>query len=109
LVVFLTFLLIVEVKVYVVIRRYTLAGSSAELLRRIKEEFVPIVTSLPGFKAYHIVDCGGSAAMSIGFWESKVDALRSTEEARAWISKSALGLVPFPPDKLDGDSVLNVP
>jgi hypothetical protein len=54
--------------VYVVTRRYTLAGSSGELLRRIKEEFVPIVTSLPGFKAYHIVDCGGLAAMSIGFW-----------------------------------------
>jgi hypothetical protein len=46
--------------------------------------------------------------MSIGFWESKVDAPISTKEARAWISESTLGVVPFPPDKLDGDSVLNI-
>jgi heme-degrading monooxygenase HmoA len=93
---------------YVMIRRYRLAGSSQELLRRIKEEFVPIITSLPGFKAYHVVDCGGLEAMSISFWENKVAARRSTEEAQKWISRSALGLIPFPPDKLEGDTVLHL-
>ena len=93
---------------YVMIRRYRLAGSSEELLRRIRQEFVPIVTSLPGFKAYHLVDCGGLEAMSISFWESKAEARRSSEEARKWISKSALGLIPFPPDKLEGDTVLDI-
>jgi heme-degrading monooxygenase HmoA len=93
---------------YVMIRRYRLAGSSQELLRRIKEEFVPIITSLPGFKAYHVVDCGGLEAMSISFWETKVAARRSTEEAQKWISRSALGLIPFPPDKLEGDTVLDL-
>ena len=78
---------------YVTVRRYTLAGSGEELLRRIKEEFVPIVTALPGFKAYHVVDCGGREAMSISFWENKAEAVRASEAAREWISKSALGLV----------------
>jgi heme-degrading monooxygenase HmoA len=93
---------------YVTVRRYRLAGSSNELLRRIKEEYVPIVTALPGFKAYHVVDCGGREAMSISFWESKMEAVRASEAAQRWISKSALGLVPFPPEKLQGDSVLDI-
>jgi len=93
---------------YVVIRRYTVAGSSDELMRRIKEEFVPIVTALPGFEAYHLVDCGGLEALSIGYWKSKADATRSTEQARGWVSRSALGLVPFPPEKLAGHVVLDI-
>jgi heme-degrading monooxygenase HmoA len=68
---------------YVTVRRYTLAGSSDELLRRIKEEYVPIITALPGFKAYHAVDCGGREAMSINFWESKIEAVRASEAAGA--------------------------
>ncbi len=84
---------------YVTVRRYTLAGSGEELLRRIKEEFVPIVTALPGFKAYHVVDCGGREAMSISFWENKAEAVRASEAAREWISKSALGLVTIPAGK----------
>jgi len=35
---------------YVVVRKYTIAGSSEELIRRAKEEFVPIIKGLPGFK-----------------------------------------------------------
>ena len=31
---------------YVTIRRYTLAGSGEELLRRINAEYVPIITAL---------------------------------------------------------------
>jgi heme-degrading monooxygenase HmoA len=93
---------------YVVVRRYTIAGSSEELFRRAREEFVPIVKGLPGFKAYHIVDCGGGAVMSIGFWESKVAGTRSTEAAREWVSRAAIGLAPFPPDKLEGDTVVDI-
>jgi heme-degrading monooxygenase HmoA len=93
---------------HVVVRRYTIAGSSEELIRRAKEEFVPIIKRLPGLKAYHIVDCGGRAIMSIGFWESRVAATRSTEAAREWIAKSAIGLAPFPPDKFEGDTVIDI-
>jgi heme-degrading monooxygenase HmoA len=93
---------------YVVVRKYTVAGSTEELMRRGKEEFVPIVMALPGFKAHHAVDCGGRGVMSISFWESKVDAMRSSEAAQEWISRSAVGLLPFPPDKLEGDTVLDI-
>jgi len=94
---------------YVVVRKYTIAGSSEELIRRGKEEFVPIIKGLPGFKAFHVVDCGGRGLMSIGFWETKAAATRSTEAAREWISRSALGLAPFPPERLEGDTVLDIP
>ena len=40
--------------------------------------------------------------------ETKVAARQSTEEAQKWISRSALGLIPFPPDKLEGNTVLDL-
>jgi heme-degrading monooxygenase HmoA len=95
-------------RMHVVILRYTVAGNSDEVLRRVKDEFIPIIKNLPGLKAYHLVDCGGLAVMSIGFWESKVAATRSTEAAHQWVSQSAIGLMPFPPDRLEGDTVLDI-
>jgi len=93
---------------YVVVRRYTIAGSSEELLRRAREEIVPVMKALPGFKALHVVDCGGRGLMSIGYWESKVAATRSSKVAREWVSRSAIGLIPFPPDMFEGDAVLDI-
>ena len=89
---------------FVTVRRYTLPGSGEELLRRIR----PIITALPDFKAYHVVDCGGRETMSISFWENKTEAVRASEAARDWISKSAFGLVPFRPERLQGDTVLDI-
>jgi hypothetical protein len=54
---------------YVVVRRYKLAGSSKELLRRAKEEILPTFIGLPGFNGLHVADCGGRAMMSISFWD----------------------------------------
>jgi hypothetical protein len=68
----------------------------------------PIITALPDFKAYHVVDCGGRETMSISFWENKTEAVRASEAARDWISKSAFGLVPFRPERLQGDTVLDI-
>jgi len=92
---------------HVVIRRYTLAGSSEELTRRASKEIVPIIRALPGFRALHMVDCGRSF-MSISFWDSKPQATRSTEVATEWVHRSAIGLIPFPPEIFEGDTVLDI-
>ena len=69
---------------------------------------MPIIKGLPGFKAFHVVDWGGRGLMFIGFGENKVAATKSSELAREWVLKSALGLATFPPDKLEGDTVLDI-
>jgi heme-degrading monooxygenase HmoA len=92
---------------HVVIRRYMLAGSSEELTRRASEEIVPIIRALPGFRAFHMVDCGGSF-MSISFWDSKPEATTSTGVATEWVHRSAIGLIPFPPEMFEGDTVLDI-
>jgi hypothetical protein len=34
--------------------------------------------------------------------------VKSTEAARDWVSKSAIGLVPFPPEVLEGDTMIDI-
>ena len=95
-------------RMYVIVRKYELAGKSEEVLRRAREDFLPVIRALPGFISYHVADCGGHSLMSIGFWESKVAARRSSAAAREWIAKTAIGLVPFPPETLEGDTVVDI-
>ena len=94
---------------YVVVRRYTVAGSSEELIRWGKEEFLPIFKGLPGFRGLHVADSGGRAVISISLWDSKIAARRASKMASEWVSKSAIGLAPFPPDILEGDTVVDIP
>jgi hypothetical protein len=61
-----------------------------------------------GFKALHVADCGGRALMSISFWEDKVAARKSAELARNWVSQSAIGILPFPPELTEGDTVIDI-
>jgi hypothetical protein len=46
--------------------------------------------------------------LSISFREDRVTAVKSTEAARDWVSKSAIGLVPFPPEVLEGDTMIDI-
>jgi hypothetical protein len=46
--------------------------------------------------------------MSISFWEDKVAARKSAELARNWVSQSAIGILPFPPELTEGDTVIDI-
>jgi heme-degrading monooxygenase HmoA len=93
---------------YVVVRRYRLAGSGSELARRVRSDYLDVVSKLPGFRSFQVVDCGGVESLSISHWDSKADAERSDEVARRWIAQHALGILPFPPERLAGDVVMEL-
>ena len=43
---------------YVVIRRYTGVIDPKEIIRRVREEFLPIISKVEGYRGYHLVDTG---------------------------------------------------
>ncbi len=93
---------------FIAIRKYKLEGSRDELTRLVQEEFVPILRQVPGFKSYHIMDCGDGYVASISMFESREAALASNERAREWAERSIKHLVPNPPEIIAGETGLDI-
>ncbi len=48
---------------YVSVRRYEMDAETVdELMRRVEEGFVPIISNAPGFIAYYALDAGGGGS-----------------------------------------------
>ncbi len=91
---------------YVTVRRYvTDPKSVSEVMRRIKDEFVPIISKVPGFMSYSVLDAGNGTLASISSFESKSGADESTRRAADWV-KSVSSLLPNPPQIIAGDIVI---
>lgn len=93
---------------YAVIRRYeTDVASSDEVLRRVREEFLPIIRRGRGFVAYHVVDAGDGVIASVSIFEDHAEANEMTREAAEWVRENLAELVQGPPEIISGEVVLS--
>ena len=82
---------------YAVIRQYSaVRGDVDEMLRIVRETFVPMVRSIPGFMQYGIGvgDEGGLA--SVGIFENESGADDSTRKSAAFVQSQFASLLPAP-------------
>lgn len=87
------------------VRRYEGITDSAEAGRLVDESFVALLERVPGFIAYFWVDAGGGVMASLSVFEAKAGAERSVEIAREWVRQHAAGLIPNPPQVIEGPVV----
>jgi hypothetical protein len=64
-----------------------------ELSELVKDGFLPIVESVPGFVAYYAVDAGDGMASSITICEDRTGVDESTSRAAEWVEEHALELI----------------
>jgi antibiotic biosynthesis monooxygenase len=94
--------------VYVVIRRYEAdIASSDEVVRRVREGFLPLIRQRPGFVAYHLVDAGDGVITSISIFRDHGEANESTRDAAEWVKANLAELVQGPPEIISGEVVLS--
>jgi len=74
-----------------------------ELSELVREEFLPIVETVPGFVAYYVVDAGDGTASSITICESKSGVLESASRAAAWVEERVPELIESGPDVVTGE------
>jgi len=92
---------------YVVIRQYQVrSGSTAEIVRRARSGFVPIISGTPGFRAWYLVDTGTNTLMAISIFKDRAGAEESTRRAAAWIKKNLAELMPNLPEIKAGTVVV---
>ncbi|MGA2639049.1 antibiotic biosynthesis monooxygenase [Methylocella sp.] len=72
------------------------AGVAEKLARTIKEEAIPIISDVPGFKAYYVVYAPDDTVTAIGIFENYAGAEESNRRGLAWIEQSLAPLLTGP-------------
>ncbi len=90
---------------YMVVRKYRTKpeASIEEIVQRVQEGFVPIVSQTPGFVAYHIVDTGNDTVASVTLFQDQAGADESTRRASDWVSLNLISLLQIPAEITAGE------
>jgi hypothetical protein len=90
---------------YLTVRRYEGVTNAKEAASRVREGFVPLISTIPGFVAYDWLDAGGGVMLSSSIFESKAAADESNQKAADWVKKNVASLMPNPPQITEGEVV----
>src|SRR5436189_1362294 len=72
---------------FATIRRYNVKpGHMSEVVKRVREGLIPIVSRQQGFVSYQAIDPGGNVALSVSFYQSRAAADAANKEAAAWVT-----------------------
>ncbi len=66
---------------------------------------MPIISKVPGFLSYTVIDAGNGTIASISSFQDKAGAEEPTRRAAEWV-KTISSLVPNPPQITAGDAVI---
>lgn len=84
------------------IRRYKAKpGSAREIARRGQEEFVPLVSKLPGFISYYGMAVGNDV-VTISIFEDEAGEEESTKLAMEWVQQNLSELLDGPSEVIAG-------
>jgi hypothetical protein len=71
----------------------------------VEEDFVPIISEMPGFVAYYCVDAGDGVTVSTSVFEHKDAEEQSNFRAGEFVQEHLAPLLPNPPQVTAGEVV----
>jgi hypothetical protein len=83
------------------IRKYK-TSAPAEVTRKVKKGFIPIISQAAGFVAYYAIDAGEGQWASVSVFETKAGAEKSTRLAAEWAKENVGPLLAGAPDVTAG-------
>jgi hypothetical protein len=85
---------------YATVRRY-----EGEAARRVNEDFVSLISQIPGFVAYYWVDAGGGVMISTSVFQDQASAEESNRRAADYVRQNLVSVLPNPPQITAGEVV----
>lgn len=81
------------------IRRYEglIPEKNEELVNRVREGFVPIVSNVGGFISFVLIDAGGGVVATISSFETEAAAEASNKAAASWVKDNLAEFSLSPP------------
>jgi hypothetical protein len=90
---------------YAAVRRYEGVSDPKEVARQVEEHFLPIISQMPGFVAYYVVDAGDGVMVSTTVFEHQAAEEESSWRAGEFVAQHIAPLSPNPPHITAGDVV----
>ena len=90
---------------YAAVRRYEGVTDPKEVARHVEEEFLPIISEMPGFVAYYCVDAGEGVMVATSVFEHQAAEEESSWRAGQFTAEHIAPLVPNPPQVTAGEVV----
>src|SRR5919202_6725593 len=88
---------------YVAVRRYEGVSDPQKVAQLGQEDFVPIISEMPGFVAHYLVDAGDGVMVAISVFEHKDAEEESTFVAGEFVAQHLAPLLPNPPQGTAGE------
>jgi hypothetical protein len=82
-------------------------GTAEELAGRIKEGAIPIISNVPGFKAYYVVYAPDDTVTAISIFDNYEAAEESNKRALAWIEQNLGPLLTGPVAAVAGPVIVH--
>ncbi len=77
------------------------------MARRVGEGLVPVLTKLPGFRAYYCFVGEDARPVSVSIVDSRAAALVANEHAREWVAANMADLIPDAPEVAMGEMLVD--
>jgi hypothetical protein len=90
---------------YVAIRLYDGIKSPDEAAAKVRNEFLPVISKIPGFQEYYAVKTGDGTMASVSVFKDKPGAEQSVQAATKWVQKNMSQFLPNPPKVISGEIV----
>ena len=92
---------------YLTVRRYEGVTDSKEAARRIQDEFIPLISKIPGFISYYWVDEEDGVMVSVSVFATREAEEESNRVAADYVKKNPhiTRLLPKPPQITAGQVV----
>lgn len=89
---------------FVALRRYKLRPDRTmdELAAMVGDGFVPIISKMPGFREYMLIDAGDGAFFSVSVFADEAGADASTTNAADWVKANVAELIEGAPEVTEG-------
>jgi hypothetical protein len=88
---------------YAAVRRFEGVTDTQKVVQVAEEGFVPIISEMPGFVAYYLVDAGDGVTVSTSVFENKDAEEQSTFRAGEFVAEHLEPLMPNPPQVTAGE------
>jgi hypothetical protein len=90
---------------YAAVRRFEGVSDPQKVVQVAKEGFLPIISEMPGFVAYYLVDAGDGVTVATSVFEHKDAEEQSTFLAGEFVAEDLGPLSPHPPQITAGEVV----